>query len=67
MSHQIDNAPISILALSLEIKDYIEHATRQIKQIKTRVLQHQAIPHDEKVFSIFQPHTEWINTNSRRF
>jgi hypothetical protein len=61
LSHQSDNAPLSILALSLEIKDYTEHAARQIKQIRTRVLQHQAIPHDEKVFSIFQPHTEWIN------
>lgn len=61
LSHKIDNAPLNLLALSLEIKGYIEHAVRQCEQITTRVLQHQAIPHDEKVFSIFQPHTEWIN------
>jgi hypothetical protein len=43
-----------------EIKDYIAHADRQIDQIKHRVLQGEKIPHDEKVFSIFEPHTEWI-------
>lgn len=61
LSHQIDNAPLNILTLRLEIEGYIDHSIRQIEQIKTRVLQHQAIPHNEKVFSIFQPHTEWIN------
>jgi hypothetical protein len=61
LSHQIDNAPLNILTLRLEIEGYIEHSIRQIEQIKKRVLQHQAIPHNEKAFSIFQPHTEWIN------
>jgi hypothetical protein len=37
------------------------HAERQIDQIKRRVLLGEKIPHDEKVFSIFQPHTEWIS------
>ncbi len=37
------------------------HAERQIDQICRRVLQGEMIPHDEKVFSIFQPHTEWIS------
>lgn len=39
---------------------YIAHAERQIDQIRRRVLLGQRIPHEEKVFSIFQPHTEWI-------
>ena len=34
---------------------------RQIDQIDRRVLQGQTIPHQEKVFSSFQPHTEWIS------
>jgi IS5 family transposase len=37
------------------------HAERQIDQIRRRVLQGETIPHGEKVFSIFQPHTEWIS------
>jgi IS5 family transposase len=47
-------------ALCAEIKDYMTHADRQIDQIKRRVLQGEKIPHDEKVFSIFEPHTEWV-------
>ena len=38
-----------------------EHADRQIDQIKRRVLEGEKIPHAEKVFSLFQPHTEWIS------
>jgi transposase, IS5 family len=37
------------------------HAQRQINQIERRVILGQQIPHEEKVFSIFQPHTEWIS------
>ena len=44
----------------VEIQDYMRHADRQIDQIKRRVIQGESIPHDEKVFSIFEPHTEWI-------
>ena len=39
---------------------YSEDAVRQIDQIRRRVLQGEAIPHSEKVFSIFQRHTEWV-------
>ncbi len=40
---------------------YLQHAERQIDPIRRRVLQGDTIPHGEKVFSIFQPHTEWIS------
>lgn len=45
----------------LEIEEYIMHAERQIDQIERRVINEETIPHAEKVFSIFQPHTEWIS------
>ncbi len=45
----------------LEIKDFMRHAVRQIDQTKRRVILGEAIPHAEKVFSIFEPHTEWIS------
>jgi transposase, IS5 family len=44
-----------------ELNGFIQHAHRQIDQIDRRVLRGERIPHDEKVFSLFQPHTEWIS------
>jgi hypothetical protein len=43
------------------IENYVTHAERQIDQIRRRVLDGQTIPHNEKVFSIFEEHTEWIS------
>jgi hypothetical protein len=43
------------------IEAYIRHAERQIDQIHRRIVLAEKIPHEEKVFSIFQPHTEWIS------
>ena len=43
------------------IEKYIRHAKRQIDQIRRRTVLDEKIPHQEKVFSIFQPHTEWIS------
>ena len=42
------------------IRHFMHHAHRQIDQIQRRVIQGEPIPHDEKVFSVFQEHTEWI-------
>jgi hypothetical protein len=55
-----------ILSLTQElrlstIEEYIGHAERQIDQIRRRVVLGEKIPHAEKVFSIFEPHTEWIS------
>lgn len=49
------------LAQISSIKSFAQHANRQVDQIIRRVLQGEVIPHEEKVFSIFQPHTEWIS------
>ncbi len=43
------------------VEEYIRHAERQIDQIYRRVACDEKIPHEEKVFSIFEPHTEWIS------
>ena len=45
----------------LEIEGFMQHAERQIDQIRRRVIEGEAIGHGEKVFSIFEPHTEWIS------
>jgi IS5 family transposase len=44
----------------IEIEGFMQHAVRQIDQTKRRVIDGEVIPHGEKVFSIFEPHTEWI-------
>ncbi len=44
-----------------QLDGFVAHAERQIDQIRRRVLQGEIIPHVEKVFSIFEPHTEWIS------
>lgn len=49
--------PLGLAALD----DDVPHAERQIDQIRRRVLKGEVIPHAEKVFSIFEPHTEWIS------
>jgi hypothetical protein len=43
------------------VEYYIRHAERQIDQIHRRVILGEKIPHKEKVFSIFEPYTEWIS------
>lgn len=49
------------LAAKIEIEGFMQHARRQIDQTRRRVIQGETIPHDEKVFSVFQTHTEWIS------
>jgi hypothetical protein len=43
------------------LNDFMEHARRQIDQVERRVIRDEHIPHKEKVFSLFEPHTEWIS------
>jgi hypothetical protein len=50
---------LDVVSLS-ELDGYMAHAERQMSQIRRRVLEGEVIPHGEKVFSIFEPHTEWI-------
>jgi len=45
----------------LPIEKFVKHAERQIDQIYRRVILGETIPHSEKVFSIFEEHTEWIS------
>ena len=49
------------IAVILMVEKYIMHAERQIDQIRRRVVKNETIPHHEKVFSIFEEHTEWIS------
>jgi len=57
----VSQQPTVLLVLFTALDNFIIHAERQIQQIRSRVINGEAIPHEEKVFSIFQPHTEWIS------
>ncbi len=52
---------IESIARIMLIENYIAHADRQIEQIRRRVIAGESIAHHEKVFSIFEEHTEWIS------
>jgi len=54
----IDNSEFSILA---DIKWYIDQGKIQIDQIFRRCFNGEKIPHNEKIFSLFEPYTEWIS------
>jgi transposase, IS5 family len=54
------NGPLDV-AMKLAIEGFMGHAARQIDQTRRRVIAGEVIPHEEKVFSIFEPHTEWIS------
>jgi len=53
-------SPLQDLRLKA-VEEYIDHAERQMNQIVRRVVLGEKIPHEEKLFSIFEPHTEWIS------
>lgn len=55
-----ENSPI-ILARILEVEKYIKYAEQHINLIERRVIRGEEIPHSDKVFSIFEPHTRWIS------
>lgn len=46
--------------LAEEVIYFTKHGDKQIDQIFRRCLKDETIPHSEKVFSLFEPHTEWI-------
>lgn len=57
----IDHVDMMMYLRINQVQEYIHHAGRQIDQIRRRVINGETIPHSEKVFSIFEPYTEWIS------
>jgi len=48
-------------ALLAELDQYIAYGKLLSDQIRRRILNGERIAHEEKIFSIFEPHTEWIS------
>lgn len=40
---------------------WIRHGYHQVNLIRRRVLEGEKIPHEDKIFSIFEPYSEWIS------
>jgi len=51
--------PSDMLQLE-EIRYFHEMLIKHIDLVDRRLLQGEKIPHEEKLFSLFEPHTEWI-------
>jgi IS5 family transposase len=45
----------------IQTERFVMHARRQTDQIERRVVNGEKIPHAEKVFSLFEEHTEWVS------
>lgn len=50
-----------LLGLLYSLEYYQEMAVKHIDLVYRRLINGEDIPHSEKVFSIFEPHTEWIS------
>ncbi len=52
---------ITITALLESLEHYKKYAVKFIDLTERRLIKDEVIPADEKIYSIFEPHTEWIN------
>jgi hypothetical protein len=43
-----------------KLGEFIGHAERQLDQVNRRIFKGETIPHEEKVFSLFKPDTQWV-------
>lgn len=53
------NSPTLLLAL-VDLKRYKDYAVKMIDLIERRLIKNEIIPAGEKIYSIFEEHTEWI-------
>ena len=49
------------LILHVSLRHYVIYVTKFTDQIERRLLKGETIPAQEKIYSIFEPHTEWIS------
>jgi len=57
----LNSIDLGQIATFMAVEYYMGHAERQLDQIRRRIVEDETIGHHEKVFSIFEPHTEWIS------
>jgi len=53
---------LSLKSEKLEkLKKFIEYLVKHIDLVERRIIKKEKIPHCEKMFSVFETYTEWIN------
>ena len=45
----------------IEVSYFLKMLIKHMDLIERRIVKGEKIPHEEKLFSIFEPHTEWVN------
>lgn len=64
-----ENLPVDeliALAKALELERFIELIDKHIDLVDRRLIKGEKIPHEEKLFSIFEEYTEWITKGKSR-
>jgi hypothetical protein len=54
------------LGTIISLEQYIQLLIKHIDLVERRIIKGETIPHEEKMFSIFEPYTEWINKGKFR-
>jgi transposase, IS5 family len=54
------------LSLILTLEHFMELMEKHIDLVERRVLKEETIPHEEKIFSIFETYTEWVKKGKGR-
>lgn len=58
-SNIMADSPAAIIAM-VELRSYISYAVKMIDLVRRRLIQGEAIPACDKIYSVFEPHTAWI-------
>lgn len=64
LNNKVQDAIIFMYDLNIESKEleyFYDMQLKHIDLIKRRVINKEIIPNNEKVFSLFEPYTEWLN------
>jgi hypothetical protein len=56
---------LKVAALLVLLRHYLDYVKKFLAQIERRLLKGESIPSEEKIYSIFEPHTEWISKGKK--
>jgi len=59
--HNLPLCDLNDIDLQMELDYYHSMLIKHIDLVERRLIKREEIPHHEKIFSIFEPYTEWIN------
>lgn len=60
------NISFKDLPIIYDLRQYLELMNKHIDLVERRLIKGEVIPHEEKMFSIFETYTEWITKGKKR-